>query len=164
MSLSILSGGTGNLDQERRYAYKATELFRTQRARAQWGRLWSRLWGRSKEISCLVGEKGLSGRRGRRLGVQTVPIRKIRGSEGRCSDFDEHFRPLRKHTKRRWVNMCCAWLDGVVMPPVDLVLVGDEYYVRDGHHRISVARALGQQHIEAEVTAWEGAQREPKPR
>jgi hypothetical protein len=42
-----------------------------------------------------------------------------------------------------------------VLPPVVLVQVGDVYFVRDGHHRISVARALGQLDIEAEVTVWQ---------
>jgi hypothetical protein len=41
------------------------------------------------------------------------------------------------------------------LPPVELIQVGDLYFVRDGHHRISVARAVGQRYIEAEVTAWQ---------
>jgi hypothetical protein len=41
------------------------------------------------------------------------------------------------------------------MPPVELIRVGDVYFVRDGHHRVSVARALGQAYIDAEVTVWE---------
>jgi hypothetical protein len=42
-----------------------------------------------------------------------------------------------------------------VLPPVALIQVGDVYFVRDGHHRISVARALGRNQIEAKVTAWQ---------
>jgi len=38
---------------------------------------------------------------------------------------------------------------------VELIQVGDVYFVRDGHHRISVARALGQRDVEAEVTLWQ---------
>jgi hypothetical protein len=44
---------------------------------------------------------------------------------------------------------------GKSLPPVDLIQVGDAYFVRDGHHRISVARALGQQDIEAKVIVWQ---------
>ena len=44
--------------------------------------------------------------------------------------------------------------DGDIAPPVELIQVGDLYFVRDGHHRISVARAMGQEAIEAKVTAW----------
>jgi len=43
---------------------------------------------------------------------------------------------------------------GTPLPPVELVQVGDVYFVRDGHHRISVARTVGQRDIEAEVTVW----------
>jgi len=46
---------------------------------------------------------------------------------------------------------------GVTLPLVDLVQVGDVYFVRDGHHRISVARAFGQESIDAQVTVWEVA-------
>jgi hypothetical protein len=45
--------------------------------------------------------------------------------------------------------------ESVPLPPIKLIQVGDCYYVRDGHHRLSVARALGEQFIEAEVTVWE---------
>jgi hypothetical protein len=44
---------------------------------------------------------------------------------------------------------------GVALPPVDVIQVEDAYFVRDGHHRVSVARAMGQQEIEAEITAWQ---------
>jgi hypothetical protein len=43
------------------------------------------------------------------------------------------------------------------LPPVELIQVGDVYFVRDGHHRISVARMMGQDSIDAEVTVWETA-------
>lgn len=88
-------------------------------------------------------------------GIQTVPIRQIHGSEGRNSDFDRNFNPLHKRTMQRWMRVYDAWQDGVALPPVELVQVGDEYYVRDGHHRISVAQALGNQYIDAEVTVLE---------
>lgn len=87
-------------------------------------------------------------------GVKLVPLKRIRGSEGRCNDFDAEFRPLNEFNEERWVNVACAQLGDVTLPLVALVQVNDLYYVRDGHHRISVARWLGQQEIEAEVTVW----------
>jgi hypothetical protein len=45
----------------------------------------------------------------------------------------------------------------VTLPAVDLIQIGDVYFVRDGHHRISVGRAMGQEIIDAEVTVWEVA-------
>jgi hypothetical protein len=52
-------------------------------------------------------------------------------------------------------GIAAAWELGRELPPVELVQIGDFYFVRDGHHRISVARAMGQEHIEAEVTVWD---------
>ena len=47
-----------------------------------------------------------------------------------------------------------AYLRGIGLPPVELIQIGEVYFVRDGHHRISVAAALGQQEIDAMVTVW----------
>lgn len=91
-------------------------------------------------------------------GLQLVPIAKIRGSEGRCDDFDADFRPLKSHNRDRWVSVAQARSRDVALPPVELVQVNDAYFVRDGHHRISVAKLAGQLEIEAEVTVWHGVE------
>jgi hypothetical protein len=88
-------------------------------------------------------------------GVQTVPIARIQGSENRCRDFDTAFHPLVNHNQERWLSVAMARLRGRNLPPVELIRVSDTYYVRDGHHRISVARALGEEFIEASVMVWE---------
>jgi hypothetical protein len=85
-------------------------------------------------------------------GTQTVEIEKIIGSESRVVEFDDVFNPIEQTTKSRWVSIAQAFLRGEALPPVDLIQVGDEYFVRDGHHRISVARQLGQRYIDAEIT------------
>ncbi len=84
-------------------------------------------------------------------GLRTVPIRRIQGTEGRTHDFDRAFHPLTDNTRGRWLSIYNAQTNGVGLPAVELVRVGDDYYVRDGHHRISVARTLGQQFIDARV-------------
>ena len=89
-------------------------------------------------------------------GVYSVPLSEIGGSEGR-DDFDARFHPLREDMSKRWLGVARAALRGEHLPPVELIRAGDVYYVRDGHHRISVARALGQTHIDAAVTAWDVA-------
>jgi len=93
------------------------------------------------------------------LGVQTVPISRIRGSsaEGRSRDFDADFRPLKSHNEARWLSVAAARQRGVKLPLVILIQVGEIYFVQDGHHRISVARALGQKEIQAKVTIWQVA-------
>ena len=82
-----------------------------------------------------------------------VPLTKIVGTEGRCEDFDKEFHPLTKHNQQRWISVASARLAGVTLPAVELVQVGDEYYVRDGHHRVSVAKSLGQAVIDANVVS-----------
>lgn len=88
-------------------------------------------------------------------GIETVPLRQIRGSACRSHDFDSRFRPRRSHTRSRWLTIAVARRMGIILPAVELVRVGDVYFVQDGHHRISVARALGQACIEAEVVDWQ---------
>jgi len=134
---------------------QATGLFEQARQRALWRSLWGRLRGKSVAVQCLAGQGSGTRGSGRHAGLQTVSVAKIRGSEGRCQGFDAEFDPLHGQDKRRWVALCVAWLSGEVLPPVELIQVNDVYYVRDGHHRVSVARALGQQQIDAEVVRWE---------
>jgi hypothetical protein len=85
-------------------------------------------------------------------GVQTVPVAQIIGSAtNRYVDFDSAFLPAQVRTKSRWKRVDEARLRDVALPPVQLYQVGDYYFVRDGHHRVSVARQMGQEYIEAEV-------------
>lgn len=84
-------------------------------------------------------------------GQRPVPISEIKGSENRNHEFDMEFHPLTAHLEQRWVGVASAMMRGITMPPVELLEVDGLYYVRDGHHRISVARELGQVEIDAEV-------------
>lgn len=121
------------------------------------GRRIGRLLGRpQKELIPLSrARQGLVLEGAHRLGNKTVPLERIQGSENKSSEFDRQFRPLKGHIRERWVGLAAAFLRGVVLPPVELIQVGGDYYVRDGHHRISVARAFGQVDIDADVTLWE---------
>ena len=94
-------------------------------------------------------------------GIRPVPLYAIRGSENRVDDFDASFYPLRPHIQARWLGIATARLRGTPMPPVVLIQVDNIYYVRDGHHRISVARAMGQEAIDAEVSVWAYASNVP---
>lgn len=89
---------------------------------------------------------------GRSVGLRSVPIARIVASEGRAGDFDRRFRPLQSHTWERWRSVAAALLAGAALPPVELLAVGDRYAVRDGHHRISAAAALGARDVDALVT------------
>jgi hypothetical protein len=85
----------------------------------------------------------------RDLGVQTVPIDSIVGSEGRYRSFTRHFLPLDDDLRDRWKKVDEAHYTKQILPPVALYKVCDAYFVKDGHHRISVARTKGVKHIEA---------------
>lgn len=89
------------------------------------------------------------------LGIQQVPIRQIIGSEGRYRDFDRAFLPRQTHTKDRWVRIDRLHHQSVELPPVSLYKMGDAYFVRDGNHRVSVARERGQEFVDAFVTELE---------
>ncbi len=88
-------------------------------------------------------------------GIQVVPISSIIGTEGKTGDFDMGFHPLKEESRERWVSMAMAYLSCLPLPPVQLIQVGDAYFVRDGHHRISVSHAFGQTSIDAEVICWQ---------
>lgn len=88
-------------------------------------------------------------------GIQVVPLNQITGSEGRAHDFDADFRPCQAHNMDRWIGIAAARRMGITLPPVELIQVGSQYFVRDGHHRISVAWALGQVEIDAHVIVWQ---------
>src|SRR5689334_24336827 len=87
----------------------------------------------------------------RSLGHQIVPLDHIIGSEGRYSDFDRHFLPRSDALQHRWKTIDQAMTQAVDLPPVDLYKIGDAYFVRDGNHRVSVARQAGAAYIDAYV-------------
>ncbi|MGB9634808.1 MAG: hypothetical protein ACPL8I_15820 [Chloroflexaceae bacterium] len=86
------------------------------------------------------------------LGLQMTPLERIIGSEGRYADFDRQFAPRSETTRQRWLSVDRAHREARGLPPVELYKLGDVFFVKDGHHRISVARLQGQREIEALVT------------
>jgi hypothetical protein len=88
----------------------------------------------------------------RHFGLQVVPIAAIVGTVDRARDFDRHFRPTSARVRSRWEQIAAAMRRGDALPPVDLYKIGEIYFVRDGHHRVSVACALGRADIDAYVT------------
>lgn len=146
---------SGAQDVETRAWQAARQLYQRASLQGWFGQIWAALTRQPRRLLNLA-ETEANGPAGNcySLGAQTVPIRQIRGSQGRCADFDRNFCPLQAHTRSRWLRVAAARRLGVALPLVELVQVGDVYFVRDGHHRISVARALGQTEIEAEVRVW----------
>ena len=93
------------------------------------------------------------GRRGeRRLGLQTIDLDSIVGTVDRSREFDRGFRPTSRRVRQRWERIAKAMRRGEAMPPIDVYRVGELHFVEDGHHRVSVARQLGLEVVEASVT------------
>jgi hypothetical protein len=96
------------------------------------------------------------GRRGeRQLGLQTIDIDSIVGTVDRGREFDRRFRPTSSRVRGRWERIAAATRRGEPMPPIKVYRVGVAHFVEDGHHRVSVARALGDDKIDAYVTGIE---------
>ena len=91
-------------------------------------------------------------RSGARPGVRDIPLDAITGSlePNRASDFDSEFRPSAS-ARSRWLSVWLAEHRGASLPPISVAPVGAGYAIRDGHHRVSVARARGAVSITAIV-------------
>lgn len=116
-------------------------------------RLGRGLLGRDGMTLSLDEVVGALGQRGERnVGVQVIPLNKIVGSVDKVRDFDPEFRPTSGRSRTRWERIAEAVRRGQALPPIDVYQVGEQYFVRDGHHRVSVLRALGEKVIDADVT------------
>ena len=112
-----------------------------------------------EEVVAALGRRGEHDR-----GLQSISLDSIVGSvDRRRGEFDRQFRPTSSGVRSRWEDMAAARRRGKAMPPIDVFRIGDLHFVRDGHHRVSVARALGDTDIDANVREVEtelGAGRE----
>jgi hypothetical protein len=86
-----------------------------------------------------------------------IPLDKVIGSVGRYRDFTREFLPKEAVSQNRWQAVDVAMQSPTGLPPIEVYQIGDAYFVRDGHHRVSVARANGFHDIEAYVTRLETA-------
>ena len=99
----------------------------------------------------------------RRLGLELIALDSIVGTVDRSREFDRDFRPTSPRVRERWQRINLAQRQGEAMPPIDVYRIGELHFVKDGHHRVSVARALGHKDINAYVTQVQtqvGADRE----
>lgn len=91
---------------------------------------------------------------GFRRGRSTVETSRIVGSAGKHDQFDDAFMPLRRASPDRWKRIDRAYRSGAELPPVSLYSLDENYFVQDGHHRVSVARFHGAEWMDAEVTEF----------
>lgn len=90
------------------------------------------------------------------LDHQDIAVSQIVGTGGCINRFDKDFHPLQAEDRLRWMSVAQGTMRDITqMPAINVVQVGDAYYVLDGHHRVSVARALNKLFIAANVTRWD---------
>jgi hypothetical protein len=98
------------------------------------------------------------------LGLQVITLDSIVGTvDRRRGEFDRAFRPATPELRGRWERIAAARRRGEAMPPIDVYRIGELHFVKDGHHRVSVACSLGDTDIEAhvrEIHTKVGAERE----
>lgn len=134
----------------------AAEEFDKARTKGFWNKVASWVTGKSNELLPFEEVRQRLPFEGQHyLGLRTVRLEKIVGSVGRYRDFDRAFLPQQSETQYRWQSIEEARAHGVVLPPVELYKIGDAYFVKDGNHRVSVARTHGQEFIDAHITEIE---------
>jgi hypothetical protein len=147
-----------------RAASSAFELFRKARLRGVWAKLRSALEKTPNsliDLNDIKEELKIESRH--YAGIKPVPISKIRGTLGRGNDFSIKFAPLHENTRERWLSIATARFQGTPLPAIELIQIDEAYFVVDGHHRISVAKALGEQAVDAVVTVWDVERPMPVP-
>jgi hypothetical protein len=108
----------------------------------------------------------------RRLGHRVVPIEQIVGSVDRARAMRSDFFYRGRALTARFTRIGEALKQGKPLPPIELYQLKapprgtqapavSEYYVLDGHHRVAMARQLGQAYIEANVEAYRAADARP---
>jgi hypothetical protein len=130
--------------------------FHRERRRRAFSRIVARLRSEPDDVSAMLPFEEVVAALGRRgesdLGLRTIALDTIVGTvDRRSGGFDRAFRPVSDDIRGRWERIATARSRGVALPPIDVYRIGDLHFVRDGHHRVSVARALGDETIQARV-------------
>ncbi len=137
------------------------DKFSALRMRALRDSLWAKIIGSNSELATFPEQAPEKSPNRRFSGVRDIPVEKIVGTLNRQSDFDNRFRPLKSYLRDRWVNTHLT-LERDGWSPILVHQVGENYYVEDGHHRVSVAQMLGMAFIQAKVWEYPGKIQEAK--
>lgn len=131
---------------------QALDDFHRAKSRARMQGLFSKLsWKNPDLLSLYEVTSIIKPKKETYLGMQTIEVDKIIGSENRYRDFSAAFLPKHEMLRGRWTSVDQARLSDVVLPPISVFSLGGYYFVRDGNHRVSVARSQGAEFIDAEV-------------
>ncbi|MDQ6918731.1 MAG: ParB N-terminal domain-containing protein [Candidatus Dormibacteraeota bacterium] len=134
---------------------RAQEDFDAARFRAFRMAILGTLTRRGRGLASMDAALEAAGSEGRSFaGVQEIPLDRVVGSaasDSKSADFDPGFLPVNRRMRDRWTRIYRAMVEGEELPPIDVYKLGANYYVIDGHHRVSVARSLGRPTVNARV-------------
>ncbi len=131
---------------------QANEDFEKARSRGRIQSVLSSLsWKNSDLLSFYAVTELIKPRNETYLGMRTIPVNQIIGSEGRYQDFSLAFYPKKELLRARWRSIDWATKEYIILPPISVYKLGKWYFVRDGNHRVSVAKTQGVEFIDAEV-------------
>lgn len=132
--------------------YQAREDFNKARSKANISQILNALTPERQKLLALEDVKKLIKPKSETyIGMKAINIDLIIGSEGRYKDFNRTFLPKKEFIRNRWESIDKAHLKSVILPPIKLYEIGGFYFVRDGNHRVSVAKMQGVMSIDAEV-------------
>lgn len=140
------------MNNNQNFINQSQDDFVNAKNRARFQVLLSKLKWENSDLLSLYEVKDLIKPRGETYqGMKTIPIEQIIGSEGRAKDFSKAFYPKKDLLKERWESIDRAHIQFIDLPSINVYKLGEWYFVRDGNHRVSVAKSQGVQFIDAEV-------------
>lgn len=142
----------------RNYYIKALEDYRKARRKAAIDELLSRISGTPQQSDLLSYEEvrqQLQAVEKSPQRLEEIPLDAIVGSVGRYHDFTRKYLPKSSIDEKRWARVAATSQGLSGLPPIEVYQIGKVYFVKDGNHRVSVARQMGNQSIQAFVTTVE---------
>jgi len=140
-------------DAFRNNLLEGSSRFQSARVSAFWQEMFGLFSGKSTELMSFDDIRTrLRLREENYKGLQDIPLEQIVGSVGRYRDFTRSFLPKKNNMRERWSRVYAQATGLTGLPPIEVYKIGDLYFVRDGNHRVSVARQLDAKTIQAHVT------------
>ncbi len=137
---------------------QAMDDYQKARRKADFQELFARMLGNSEEMELLSYDEVRQHLRAIEKSAEQlveIPLDAIVGSVGRYHDFTRKFLPKASISQDRWARVMAHTKGLSGLPPIDVYKIGEVYFVKDGNHRVSVARQMGNTAIQAYITEVE---------
>lgn len=151
----LQAGGKGRMLMENIHYLKALQDFKNARRQAALQEIIAQITGKEEDVQLLPFDEireRLHGLEKSRKYLENIPLDAIVGSVSRYHDFTRTFLPKESTNPYRWARVMAETMGLTGLPPIEVYKLGEVYFVKDGNHRVSVARQLGNQTIQGYVT------------